>query len=251
MMSANMVDPCGTVADVGCDHAHTCIWLLQNGIAKNCIGMDVRKGPLKKAEENLALYGCSDKVELRLSFGLDELRPGEADTIVIAGMGGEMIRDILEKDKTAGGVLPNSRAEQDEELQGSLRDRRGTGKVCRNAAPVLVLQPQTHYECVRRWLSDNGFRITAEDMCREDDKFYPCIKAKKAECFDMDPAEIYFGPRLLAQKHPVLKEFLEIEYRKKRYMLEQISKSDTPEAEAKKAEVMELFDIICDALGRF
>ena len=160
-MSANMVDPCGTVADVGCDHAHTCIWLLQNGIAKNCIGMDVRKGPLKKAEENLALYGCSEKVELRLSFGIDELRPGEADTIVIAGMGGEMIRDILEKDKSAQGVLLG--------------------------APTLVLQPQTHYECVRGWLSDNGWEIVAEDMCREDDKFYPCIKAKKRKCSSWTP----------------------------------------------------------------
>ncbi len=238
-MSADMVGPCDTVADVGCDHAHTCIWLLQNGAARRCIGMDVRKGPLKKAEENLELYECADKVELRLSFGLDELRPGEADAIVIAGMGGEMIRDILERDRTARNVLGSSCA----------KNNSGEG----TAAPVLVLQPQTHFEYVRMWLSENGWEIADEDMCREDDKFYPCIKAVKGSNAGtmLTSDEIYFGPRLLERKHPVLKEFLEIEYRKKRYMLGQIGKSTTPEAEAKKAEVTKLFNIISEALRRY
>lgn len=238
-MSADMVGPCDTVADVGCDHAHTCIWLLQNGKARRCIGMDVRKGPLKKAEENLELYECADLVELRLSFGLDELYPGEADAIVIAGMGGEMIRDILERDRTARNVLGSS------DDAGSS----GTG----TAAPVLVLQPQTHFEYVRTWLAENGWEIADEDMCREDDKFYPCIKAVKAGTSGtlLTSGEIFFGPRLLERKHPVLKEFLEIEYRKKRYMLGQIGKSATPEAEAKKAEVTKLFNIISEALRRY
>ena len=234
-----MVGPCDTVADVGCDHAHTCIWLLQNGTARRCIGMDVRKGPLKKAEENLELYECADLVELRLSFGLEELRPGEANAIVIAGMGGEMIRDILEHDRTTRNVLGSS-AEAGLSSTGT-------------AAPVLVLQPQTHFEYVRMWLAGNGWEITDEDMCREDDKFYPCIKAVKAgtDGTPLTSDEIYFGPRLLERKHPVLKEFLEIEYRKKKYMLGQIGKGKTPEAEAKKAEVTKLFNIISEALRRY
>ena len=226
-MSADMVEPCSAVADVGCDHAHTCIWLLQNNVAGKCIGMDVRKGPLKKAEENLRLYGYSDRVELRLSYGIDELKPGEAEAVIIAGMGGEMIRDILERDKTAQKVL-------------------SAGK-----SPVLVLQPQSHYHSVRRWLYDNGFSILKEDICREDDKFYQCIKAARSDSGMVkekpSSAELYFGPCLLKNRHPVLKEFLEIEYRKKKYLLEQIGKSTNPASLVRRAEVEELFGIICEA----
>ena len=238
-MSANMVEQSAVVADVGCDHAHTCIRLLQTGIAGSCIGMDVRTGPLKKAEENLALYGCSDRVELRLGYGLDELKAGEADTIVVTGMGGELIRDILERD----------------------RSRERTLYAC--PPPVLVLQPQSHYQDVRSWLDANGFMILDEDMCREDDKFYPAIKAVftavgSTGAADADvtagrmvnglsPAELYFGPVLLKRRHPVLKEYLEIEYRKKRYMLEQIGRGSGEAALKKKEEVERVFGIICEA----
>lgn len=242
LMSAEMVGDSKCVADVGCDHAHTCIWLLQNNRTERALGTDVRKGPLLKAEENLELYECSDKVELRLSFGLDELKPGEADTIIIAGMGGDMIRDILERDETANRVLAQS-------------------------SPTLILQPQTHSWNVRRWLDEHGYVIVAEDMVRDDDKFYPAMKAvrnedqvlrgTKADGGDHSAAgltdeEMYFGPILLRTKHPVLREFLEIEYRKKQYMLTQIKKSGTKEAEAKHEEVLDLFDIIrsaCEICG--
>lgn len=241
LMSAEMVGDSHCVADVGCDHAHTCIWLLQNNRTERALGMDVRKGPLLKAEENLELYECSDRVELRLSFGLDELKPGEADTIIIAGMGGDMIRDILERDETANRVLAQS-------------------------SPTLILQPQTHSWNVRRWLDEHGYVIVAEDMVRDDDKFYPAMKAVRNEggtqaaggdCIAIAAArltdeELHFGPILLQTGHPVLREFLEIEYRKKQYMLTQIQKSDTKEAQAKHDEVLILFDIIrsaCEICG--
>ena len=260
LLSADMVSPGAVVADVGCDHAHTCIWLVQQGIATHCIGMDVRRGPLDKAAANLALYGCTDSVELRLSYGLDELAPGEADTVIIAGMGGELVRDILERDRLTG------RAAQTE------------------PAPILILQPHSHVWDVREWLVRNGYVITAENMCREDDKFYPVIRAQrphdgtcvqdaartdgqtgetddgtqsdmqrplKAACPPaLDRTQIYFGPLLLAQRHPVLKEYLEIEYRKKKYLLEQIDKSNTAEASVKRAEVEGILQLVEDALAR-
>ena len=228
LMSANMTDPCGCVADVGCDHAHTCIWLLQNGRAGKALGMDVRKGPLLKAKDNLELYECADRVELRLSFGLDELKPGEADTIIIAGMGGDMIRDILARDLVTNRVLTES-------------------------APTLILQPQTHSWNVRGWLATHGYRIVSEDMVRDDDKFYPAIKAvKSGTAYSLTDEELYFGPVLLEKKHLVLKEFLEIEYRKKQYMLKEIEKSDTHEATKKHREVHKIFDITrsaCEMCG--
>lgn len=224
LMSAGMVGHCNCIADVGCDHAHTCIWLLQNGRTDRAIGMDVRQGPLVKAEENLALYECSDRVNLRLSFGLDELKPAEADAVIIAGMGGDMIRDILERDASHNRVLDA-----------------GPG-------PILVLQPQTHSWNVRRWLSEHGYEIVFEDMVRDDDKFYPAIKAvRSGNSRELSDEELYFGPYLLEQKHPVLKEFLEIEYRKKQYMLSEIEKSATSEAQTKHDEVQTIFDITRNA----
>ncbi len=232
MMSVRMAGRSETVADVGCDHAHTCIWLLQNGMADRCIGMDVRKGPLEKAEENLKLYGCSDRVELRLGYGLDELKPGEAQTVIIAGMGGEMIRDILERDREAGGITFGNN----------------------DPEAVFVLQPQSHYECVRGWLYGNGYRIVDEAMCCERDKFYPCIKAVRAEegsSEEMTPEKLMFGPVLLERKDPVLREFLDIEYRKKKYLLERIGRSRAPEALEKRELVEGEFGAIGRALKEY
>ena len=91
-----------TLCDVGCDHAHVPIRLLQTGRYVRAIGMDVIEGPLGKAGGNLALYGLSDRVQLRKSDGLDAYLAGEAQTLVIAGMGGTLMEDILlrEPEKT-------------------------------------------------------------------------------------------------------------------------------------------------------
>ena len=134
LMSLRMVGKAVCVADVGCDHAHTDIKLLKEGIAEKCIAMDVRPGPLEKARKNLELYKCSDKVELRLSDGLDALRPNEADHCIIAGMGGVVMKGILERGLGQ---------------EGHLKD-------CR---PVLILQPQSHIYDIRKWLYDNGYVI--------------------------------------------------------------------------------------------
>ena len=99
--AAGMVTPGYRLCDVGCDHAHIPIALLGAGIIPGALGMDVIPGPLEKARENLDLYG-EDRVQLRMSDGLDAYRPGEADSLMITGMGGRIIQDILlrEPDKT-------------------------------------------------------------------------------------------------------------------------------------------------------
>lgn len=235
MMSINMTEPCRTVADVGCDHAHTCIWLIKNQRAGHCIGMDVRTGPLGKATENISLYGCENEIELRLSYGLDELKKGEADTVIIAGMGGELVKDILERDGQHSGIV----------------HLKNNGEEPRNSArPVLILQPQSHIYEVREYLEELGYVIDDEDMCEEDGKYYVSVRAvpaeslKRVQAHSLSEAEKYFGPVLLAKRHPILKEFLEIEYRKKKHMLEQIGRSETPEAAQRMDEVKHLFEVI-------
>ena len=117
------------IADVGCDHAYVSIALKLRGMAQKVIAMDVRKGPLAIAEKNIALYGLEESIDVRLGDGLEKLNPGEADTIVIAGMGGLLMRDILERGKRIW---------------------------CEKEHPVLILQPQSDLDVVRHFLYEHG-----------------------------------------------------------------------------------------------
>lgn len=90
-----LVSPCNVLADVGCDHGFLAICFVQTKRAERAIAMDVRPGPLERAREHVERYGCGDRIALRLSDGLEALNPGEADAILIAGMGGGTILHIL------------------------------------------------------------------------------------------------------------------------------------------------------------
>lgn len=136
-------------ADVGCDHGYVSIYLVTHGIAKSCIAMDVRSGPLSGAKENVAEYGLSDIIETRLSDGLKELEPGEADALVIAGMGGNLMRRILEE-----------------------------GNPKKLGINTAVLQPQSDIADFRQFLRDSGYVITDEKVIEEDGKFYFPMKVR-------------------------------------------------------------------------
>jgi len=209
MMSAGMVTPGSLVADVGCDHAHTSIWLVMNGIAPRTIAMDVRTGPLEKASGNIRMYGLEDKIELRLSDGLSELKENEVDSLIISGMGGVLTVQILSN---------------------------GIEKA--KAAKELILQPQSDIGFVRRFLREQGFSIVYEKMCRDCGKFYTAMKAlpyKLSAKMEAEPVNFdmgmeaesgknselsdnndkiwqevndEFGEYLLKSKNPVLKELL-------------------------------------------
>ena len=130
------------VADVGCDHAYASIYLVQNAIADFCIAMDVKEGPLAKAKENIEKYGCKDKVETRLSNGLAKLKIGEVDTILITGMGGVLIQQIL---KDAKEILVNSKE--------------------------LIVQPQSEQELVRKYLHQLMFPCLFEYLQKQKRKY--------------------------------------------------------------------------------
>lgn len=136
------------VCDVGTDHAHVPIYLIQSGRTPAAIGMDVRQGPLDIAAENLEMTGLTDRVQLRLSDGLERYEIGEAQTCIIAGMGGMLMAGILdtEADKAA------SFAE-------------------------LILEPQSEYQALRESLIRNGLGIVYETAVLEEGKSYPVIKA--------------------------------------------------------------------------
>jgi len=104
---AELIPQGSVIADVGTDHAYIPVYCFQNNIIKKAIAMDVNPMPLKRAEQNLEKYGFLYESELRLSDGIEKLSVGEADVIVIAGMGGLLIRDIIDagKDKITASTL--------------------------------------------------------------------------------------------------------------------------------------------------
>lgn len=184
---AEMVTTGNRLVDVGCDHGYLPVYLVLNKKIPGAIAMDVRKGPLSRAQEHIAQYGLSGYIETRLSDGLEALRSGEGDTLVIAGMGGPLMERILYEGR---------------EVAKSFRE--------------LILQPQSDLPHFRRFLWENGYEIIKENMILEEGKYYPMMKVIHAgERIVSEPTEeeAWFGAFLLKEKHPVLKQYLNRELR--------------------------------------
>lgn len=179
---AKMVTKGNRVCDVGCDHGYISIYLVKNGISPYVYAMDVNKGPLERAEEHIVMYGLEDKIETILSDGLVALGERKSDTLICAGMGGRLVVKILTE---------------------------GMEKV--KKMQEIILQPQSELHLVREYLRQQGFYIDKEDMVFEDGKYYPMmhILVHSDKKNEDSPVEDKFGPVLLREKHPVLREFLE------------------------------------------
>ena len=94
---ADMIQPCDAVGDIGCDHAFVSIYLVEQRRAKRVIASDVRRGPIAIAKRNIEAMNLSDQIEIRMGDGLDTIVPGEVNAVVLAGMGGMLMIDILER----------------------------------------------------------------------------------------------------------------------------------------------------------
>ena len=198
---AGMVSPGCRLADVGTDHAYIPIYLMQNGVIPQAVAMDINQGPLLRATENIRRYGLTGRIETRLSDGLEKLQAGEADTILIAGMGGALTVKILE----AG-----------EKVLASVKE--------------LILQPQSEIDKVRSYLLTHGYVIAGEKMVYEDGKYYPAMRAVHGEMPLWQEVELQYGKYLLEEKHPVLEEYLKDKQKTCRKIQEKLA------ADGKKAE---------------
>lgn len=163
---AGWVRPGARIADVGTDHAYLPVWLTLHGRVASAIASDLREGPLARARETGRTYG-TEGVDFRLCGGLSGVRPDEADTVIIAGMGGENIAAILSAAPwTADG------------------------------AHTLLLQPQTRAEDLRLFLSTHGYRITREALVWDRGILYPCMEAGAGQ-ESLTLGQLYGGAKLL------------------------------------------------------
>ncbi|NLI58978.1 MAG: SAM-dependent methyltransferase [Clostridium sp.] len=174
---AHMVPECNIVCDVGTDHAYIPIYLVNNKKCKKAIASDIRPGPINIAKKNIEEYGLLDSIETRIGNGLDTIKENEEDVIIIAGMGGIIIKDILE---------------------------RGIDKA--KKANALILQPMYAIEVVHEWLCSNGFEVYDEKLAREEKKIYDVIAAKwTGKIQKKDILYHHIGEKLFEKKDPLLK----------------------------------------------
>ena len=156
------------VADIGCDHGYLGIHLLTNRIASHVIESDIATGPLDSARRNAQKYGVASAMTFCLSDGVRDI-PRDFDTLVCAGMGGDTMIHIL----SAAPWLKSSQYR-------------------------LILQCQSKTPMLRRYLSENGWRITEESVLKEGKFLYTIMEVYFEPDYPrLTTAEWYFPPALL------------------------------------------------------
>lgn len=212
------------VVDIGCDHAFVSIYLAQKPGVEAVIAMDVKKGPVDIARANVASHNLTHKIDVRMSNGFEALEEGEAQAAVIAGMGGYLMIDIL---KAGYKHLDNG--------------------------INLVLQPQSDIDAVRRYLASIGYDIKQEEMLIDEGKYYTIIRAEKMEAGQINYTEDHYcyGPVLLDNKHPVLKEYLELSRTKNNELMEKLSVMGTEKAQERIAQLKSEIEDIDRVLQEF
>lgn len=214
----------GVVADIGCDHGFTAIKLVQTGRAQRAIAMDINEGPLQRASQHIAQYHMERQIQLRLSDGAKKLLPGEADTLVISGLGGALMAGILEE-----------------------------GKEVVHSVTELVLSPQSEIFLVREKLHELGFSIVHEEMLKDQGKFYVIIRAVPGKEFYRQE-EYLFGRLLTERRDPVFRQYLECEEKRLvkvlNFMEEQSLSPGGQEEYKKRRKELEKVQAVLNTMGK-
>ncbi|BBM13404.1 tRNA (adenine(22)-N(1))-methyltransferase TrmK [Enterococcus mundtii] len=185
------------LADIGSDHAYLPVALMLKGKIDFAIAGEVVKGPFESAKRQVMKNGLSERIEVRLANGLEAIeKDDQISAITIAGMGGSLIRDILESGR------------QNQRLSGEER---------------LILQPNIGEKTLRTWLKENNYQIIAEEIIEENKKIYEIIVAeKKEQPIDYSEKELMFGPFLLEEKNAAFSAKWQRELKQREVILEQL-----------------------------
>jgi len=209
------------VADIGTDHGYIPIYLISEGITDKAYAMDVNRGPLERAGENIRKEGMDSRIECILSDGMEKLAM-DADSAVIAGMGGDLMEQIL---------------------------MRGEDRLFKLSE--LILSPQSHWEKVRRFLHSHGFAIEKEALIKEDGKYYIVIKAVRGRESYGESWQYSYGTYLTGLKDPLMKEYLTKELNDKQKILDSFEGKDSEHLRRRARELSCVLREIKEALKNY
>ena len=207
---ASFVPVGARLADIGTDHAYVPIELVEKNIAISAIAGDVHSGPFQAAKENVKNLGLEHKISVRLGNGLAVLSPGEVDTVVIAGMGGSTIIQILSSEPVVTKSLKR-----------------------------LILQPMVATGMVRRWLAENTWHIIDETLVEDDGRLYEILVAEQGDSPIIEPILYEIGMILWEQKPKFIKRHIESLIAQTQRVLQEMSGSENAQKSFKFQEYTE------------
>ena len=212
---ANFVEPGNVVADIGTDHGYLSAYLIEQDIAKRVIATDINEKPLQKAIDYINNNCLTERIETRLGCGLEPLTKKEADTVIIAGMGGHLIADIIE-----------------------------TSKEISKSTNTFILQPMTGEEELRDYLYKNKYTIVDEKLAREGKRFYHILKVMHGKDELEDQIYLEIGKKLLENKDELLGPLLNLKIEKIKSIMDNLIMHETPNSKQTYKE----FSIKCKKL---
>lgn len=205
---ADLVPKNSSVADIGTDHGYIPVYLIKNGICKKVIASDVNPGPLDNAYITIKENLMGSYIDTRLGNGLETLQPNEVDTVIIAGMGGMLIKEILD-----------------------------TNKPITDSIKFFVLQPMNAQDELRKWLINNHFAIEDESLAKEGNKLYEILFVNRGSMVIDDEIFYEISPKLLEKKDPLVQELIISKIRKYSKIYEMVKNENSNKAQCKKTEI--------------
>ncbi|SHH11937.1 tRNA (adenine(22)-N(1))-methyltransferase [Clostridium grantii] len=205
---AKMVDSVESIIDVGTDHGYLPIYLISKDITNKVIASDINKGPVEKAKYNINKENLQDKIECRLGGGLTTIKTNEVDAVVIAGMGGNLIKDILEESI---------------DLVKKME--------------YLIFQPVQNPEVLRKYIYENKYEVLDEELCYDEGKYYEIIKVRynESKIIEFNQEVFYLiGEKLIQKKHPLVKEYIGFRINKYKNILDFIQDTGETSIQRKK-----------------
>ena len=204
---ASLVDEGKKIADIGTDHGYIPVYLLNNNKINYAILADVNKGPLDNAKKEVRHNKLDDKVDLRLGSGLEVLNQNEVDEVIIAGMGGILISELLEAKKSVSQTVEK-----------------------------LILQPMQAQNELRKYLYNNGYEILNEVLVKEDFRIYEIIVAKYTGKNTEVSDDIYYeiGSKLIENNDKLLNEFINKKLNSYEGIISKLEGKNGPSIEAKR-----------------
>ncbi|EIJ78900.1 hypothetical protein PB1_15119 [Bacillus methanolicus PB1] len=212
------------IADIGSDHAYLPCHAVKKGIATFAIAGEVAEGPYRSALKQVQIEGLTKNISVRKGDGLEVVEPGEVDCVTIAGMGGTLIADILERGK--------------EKLSDVKR---------------LILQPNIGAISIRKWFLENGWMLISEEILEEDEKIYEVLVAEKGDPYtsyeENLESGLLLGPLLQTKQNESFRKKWTIEKAKWERILHQLEQAaGKPEILQKKEDLLNKISLVEEAL---